>query len=411
LILPSFSIETVNGYLAQKQHLQADPRPGGSAELGGPLRVTRDIVALHATIPTGPYLSLWARIPGFRREHLDEALHQDRSLSRVLCMRYTLHIVPGDEMPFFHQAFAQRRTPAELRSQESLLVQAGHCQEGESGPRLRDLHRCVLEVLTAEGPSTVQEISNAVPALKAKVQHSEGKSYAGAFSLGSRLVPSMCTQGLAVRAHPRGTWRSSLYEYAALADWLPEVDLGSVAPREARAWLVRHYLAAFGPATLRDVQWWTGFPKGETEEALQAMRSELSEVSIENLGGEYLMLSSDAHVMQETVTPRNTYAFLLPGLDPYLMGYRDRSRFLAEEHRDKVFDRAGNALPTAWLNGRVVGAWGQRKRDGTVVLGLFEPVGEEGLALLENEVQHLESFLDGEPLPQRSHSAFTRALV
>jgi len=58
------------------------------------------------------------------------------------------------------------------------------------------------------------------------------------------LVPTMGVLGLLVRARPRGTWRSNLYEYAALSDWLPDVDLESVTPQEARAWLVRRYLAA-----------------------------------------------------------------------------------------------------------------------------------------------------------------------
>jgi hypothetical protein len=92
------------------------------------------------------------------------------------------------------------------------------------------------------------------------------------------------------------------------------------------------------------------------------------------------------------------------------MGYGDRGRFLAAEHRAKVFDRAGNAMPTVWVNGRVVGAWGQR-RDGSVVYGLLESVGEEEQALLEGEVQRLEGFLDGEFLPPRTHTPFTRALV
>ena len=56
------------------------------------------------------------------------------------------------------------------------------------------------------------------------------------------------------------------------------------------------------------------------------------------------------------------------------MGYRDRGRFLDPEHRTKLFDRAGNAVLTVWVNGRLVGAWGQRKEDGCVVYGLFEPV-------------------------------------
>jgi hypothetical protein len=99
------------------------------------------------------------------------------------------------------------------------------------------------------------------------------------------------------------------------------------------------------------------------------------------------------------------------------MGYRDRGRFLAPEHRAKVFDHAGNAMPTVWVNGRVVGAWGQRKAcgeprrtNGSVIYGLLESMGEEERALLEGEVQRLEGFLGGEFLLPRTHTPFTRAL-
>jgi hypothetical protein len=121
------------------------------------------------------------------------------------------------------------------------------------------------------------------------------------------------------------------------------------------------------------------------------------------------MLPDDAHRMRDFVPPDAPFVFLLPGLDPCIMGYRDRHRFLASEHRAKVFDRAGNAMPTVWVSGRVVGAWGQR-RDGSVVCGFFESVSGEEQALLEDEAQRLEGFLGSEFLPPRTQTSFTRAL-
>jgi hypothetical protein len=330
-------------------------------------------------------------------------------LTRVHCMRMTVHAVPSDEVPFFFQAYVERHAQAEFQGWESLLVQAGICQEGEAEALLKQLHRRVLDVLTEKGPSTARQISQAVPELKARIRHDVGKPYEGEFGIGSRLMLTMSVLGLLVRARPRGTWRSNLYEYAALSDWLPDVDPESVTPQEARAWLVRRYLAAFGPATLDDVQWWTGFSKGETEEALGTLKPAAVEVSIEGLGDGYLMLAEDAQRLRDFARPDAPYVFLLPGLDPYIMGYGDRRRFLAAGHRAKVFDRAGNAMPTLWVNGRVVGAWGQR-RDGSVVHGLFEPVGEEERASLAGEVRRLEGFLGGEFLPPRTHTPFTRAL-
>ena len=393
----------VNSYLAHRQHVLP------IARCTDVVHVTREIVALHATDPVGPYLSLWARMVDFRREALEDVLYERRELARVLCMRDTLHIVPSEEIPFFFQAYASHRTPAERATVSALLVQAGICAEGEAEKTLERLQYQVLDVLHGKGPSTVRQISQAVPELQARVRYGVDKPYGGDFSIGSRLVPSMCALGLLIRARPRGTWRSNLYEYAPLSAWLPGVDLDTVAPQEAQVWLVRRYLCAFGPATGDDIQWWTGLSKGDTREALRALGAGVVEVAIEGWGNGHLMLADDAERLREFVPPDTPYVIFLPGLDPFIMGYKDRRRFLAAEHRAKVFDRAGNAVPTVWANGRVVGGWGQRK-DGSVTCGLFEPVGDEERAVLEGKRQQLEGFLDGELLRPRSRTPFTRAL-
>ena len=92
-------VSLVNSYLAHKQHLLPASR------LADVVQVTRDIVALHATAPTSPYLSLWARVPDFQRQEMEGALYERRDLTRVHCMRMTVHAVPSDEVPFFLQAY------------------------------------------------------------------------------------------------------------------------------------------------------------------------------------------------------------------------------------------------------------------------------------------------------------------
>jgi hypothetical protein len=396
-------VPAVNHYLAYKQHLCPGTR------LNDIVQVTRDLVALHATAPTGPTLSLWARGRDFRRADLEEALYERRTLVRVLCMRGTLHAVPRDQVPAFHQAYVERHARAERRRATTLLVQAGLCDKQGADDLLADVQRRVLEVVTERGPCTVRAIGQAVPELHAKVQHSVDKPYAGAFSLGSRLVPGMCALGLLVRARPRGTWRSNLYTYASLAQWLPDVDLHSVTPSEARTWLVHVYLAAYGPATVDDVLWWTGLSKGEVQEGMRALEGELTPITIEGLEGEHWMLAPDASRLATFPPPDCPTVSFLPGLDPYMMGYRDRRRFLDPAHRAKVYDRAGNAVPTVWAEGRVVGAWGQGE-DGGVVYRLFEPLSDEARALLDGEARRLEAFLEGEVLRSPVRTAFTRAL-
>lgn len=63
----------VNGYLAHKQHLLL------TSHLSDAVQVTHDVAALHATGAAGPYFSLWARVPNFQREWLDDDLYEHRT--------------------------------------------------------------------------------------------------------------------------------------------------------------------------------------------------------------------------------------------------------------------------------------------------------------------------------------------
>ena len=379
------ALDQVNWFLLNKQHLA----PGTQGD--DVVRVVEDICVLHATAAPTPYLSLWSRVKGFSRQQLDAELYENRRLVRVLCMRRTLFIFSSEKLPVFFQATkkqVQRRFPSQARR---LLVQAGLCQEGDEAEALERLHQRIVEILADRGPSTVSEIGKLVPEFKIKVKYDEDRPYVGEFSLGSRIVPGMCILGLLVRTKPRGSWRSTLHEYAPLAVWLPDVHLESLRPEEAQPGLVRWYLAALGPATLEDIAWWSGFSKAETRKALSTLDDELVEIEIKGLGGGYLMLEADHQRLQEAQFRIEPTVNLLPTLDPYILGYRDRRRFLPPEHYDQVFDRSGNAFATVWVNGRVVGIW--RELEAAIELLLWEEVESKALV---TEAQRLGRFLSGE---------------
>jgi uncharacterized protein YcaQ len=376
--------ERVNRFLLHKQHLAPQARGHDVLE------TVQDICALHSTAPLTPYLSLWSRVKGFEPEQLDRELYESRNLVRVTCMRATLHIVPSERLPSFFQATKKRQRRG-LRQMGYLLVQSGLCREGEEEPAVQRLLERIAAVVAQRGPSTVAELSERVPELAAKFQYAPDKPYGGEFSVGSQLVPWMCVLGLLVRTRPRGTWRSNLYEYAPLAGWLPDVDLEALTPAEAQARLVRWYLAALGPSTVEDIAWWSGFGKGEAQKALSALGDELVEVEIEGLGERHWMLAADQQPLQEVAPGREPIVNLLPSLDPYIMGYRDRRRFLEREHHDQVFDRAGNAFATVWFGGRVVGVW--REQDATIELLVWEDVDSKALTA---EAQRVGRFLSGQ---------------
>ena len=79
---------------------------------------------------------------------------------------------------------------------------------------------------------------------------------------------------------------------------------------------------------------------------------------------------------------------LLPGLDSTTMGWKQREFYLGP-HAERVFDNVGNAGPTVWTNGRIVGGWSQLDR-GDVVFELFEDVGSEIAAEVANAASALQ---------------------
>lgn len=355
-----FSLEKVNSYLLHKQHL-AEDKPNDDV-----VQTVWDVGGLHATGATVPYLSLWARSATFAKGKLEEALYEKRSLGKVLCMRDTLFILPKELLPVAYQAT--------MKSREALMTRY---LRGSGLSREEYEHRMALILKTlASGAKTSAEIARGIDG-------NHGLKVALAFAPNDWQL---------IRTRPRGTWRSNLYEYSPFALWFPDVDLNSIGPEKAKVQLVRHYLATFGPAKEEDIAWWSGFSKGETKTALEALGKEVANIEISDLDGEFLILVAEIEPLERS-EPGGHRLFLLPSLDPYIMGYKDRERFLAPEHYSKVFDRAGNAMPTIWAEGRVVGVWQEKSPKASLILLLFQEIGAPYLRGVEAEAHRLGKFL------------------
>jgi len=181
-----------------------------------------------------------------------------------------------------------------------------------------------------------------------------------------------------------------------LSEPLPELD-----PETARAELASRWLAAYGPATVTDLKWWTGWTLGQTRTALAAIGA--AEVDLDGTPG--IALGSDLESEREP----KPWAALLPALDPTVMGWKERHWYLGE-HGPALFDRNGNAGPTVWWDGRVVGGWAGRS-DGKVAFRLLEDVGSDALRAIETEAERLERWLDGTKVTPRFATPLAKELV
>jgi hypothetical protein len=117
------------------------------------------------------------------------------------------------------------------------------------------------------------------------------------------------------------------------------------------------------------------------------------ETEVAGLQGTYLVTATDLAQMGQDSDQKYRLTFL-PNLDPCIMGYKDRSRFLHPSKYDRVFDPSGNALPTVWCDGKVVGIWMEDKKLQAIEVLLFDPVAGHLREQMEAEARRLSCFLE-----------------
>ncbi len=296
-------------------------QPGSSI-----IEIATGVVGLHNTSPVSPYLSIRARLPGFSRTALDMEMWDAWSIARFRGMRLTMFILPHDLLEIV--AAATRHISEK---------QAARWLE-ESGLSRLDFNRFEDDVIAAlaDGPLTVR-------GLRQTLDIPQSIDLPG-------IVGRMCDVGKLVGGRPPRNWRSGVRRYHRWEHVLPNVDLHRWDEAAAIRELIYRYVRNYGPVTINDISWWTGFTKRRCRAGLAALN--LVEVEVEGWPGP-LYTATD---MTPTVE-LDSRVHALPMLDPYVQGYRERTRFLLPGRHTFVYDGGGNATATLMQRGRIVGVW------------------------------------------------------
>jgi hypothetical protein len=332
------------------------------------------VVGFHSSDPVTVFLSCWARVEGFRVEDLDEAMYDRKSLIRMLGMRRTLFVQSPGMAAIMNEACTRHLAPSQRSRLISMIENQAVASDGDAW--LEAVEAETLEALASLGEATAAELTRLVPELGRKLVFGEGKTWGGEVGLSTRVLFMLATAGSIVRGRPRGSWRSSQYRWALLDGWL-EGGLAEVDSDWAEAELLRRWLRSYGPGTLTDLRWWTGWTLTKTRRVLERLEVEEVELDEDGVG---LVLADDL----ETPAIGRPSVALLPGLDPSVMGWKEREWFLGP-HQDRLFDRNGNAGPTVWVDGRIVGGWAQTP-SGRISVGLLESVDASAAASIAGEV-------------------------
>ncbi len=355
-----------------------------------PEQVAEAVLALHASDPATVFLSTTARLDRPGSEALDQALYQDRTLVRMHGMRRTLFVVPTDLAPL-----VQSSTTRKVAERERKGLVAFAAEVGFDEAWLARVEQRVLAELGAGGEASGAQLGVKVPELRESMTVSVGKPYEAKATIGVRLLRVLGMEGVIVRGRPVGSWTSGQH-YWALRPALPDLPVA-----EAQAALALRWLAAYGPATVEDLRWWTGWGLREVRSALAACGA----VPVDLTAGEGFTLPDDTDPVPEP----EPWAALLPALDPTPMGWQQRDWYLPTEHRTDLFDRSGNIGPTIWSNGRIIGGWAQRP-DGDLAWELLEPATPATKSAIETELHRLHTWLGPTRITPRFRTPLERRL-
>ena len=355
-----------------------------------PVAAARSVVALHGTDPATTFLAALARMADGSVVDIEKALYDDRSLVRVLAMRRTVFAVPRDLVAACHVGAADTVAREQRRLLEKMLTETGTSKDPARW--LRAVEKVALAAIHEAGEITSAELAKVDKRLETRFVLAPGTKYETTQGLASRLLTLMSAKGEIIRARPRGTWTSTQFRWSTVENWAPDAAT-DISVDDAAAEIARRWLASYGPATEDDLAWWTGWTKARTRAALS--RCEAVEVNLDGQVG--YVLPGDDEPASDDGEP---WVALLPALDPTIMGWKHRDFYLGP-HREQLFDVNGNAGPTVWCNGQVVGGWAQLD-EGEVVVNLLADIGKEATEAVHIVAGSLTSMLGDVRLKARA---------
>jgi hypothetical protein len=343
----------LNRALLERQMLSR--RHAGSVE-----NALERVVGLQAQAPIPPYFGLWSRLDGFQPGDLVELLN-DRRVVRAWLMRGTIHLVTAHDC-----------------LQLSPLVRPVLDRLLSNNPGRRDIDGMEIDELVAVGRRLLEEKPRTAAELRELLHERWPERDAGALASSLLFLTSL------VQTPPRGIWGvGGKPTVTTVESWLGQ----PLAPNPAKEDLVTRYLSAFGPATVNDVQSWSGLTR--LGEVVERLRPRLSTFRDER--GKELFDLPDAPLPDpETPVPVRFVA----EFDNLILSHADRSRIVPEEHRKHIATLNGMVPGTVLVDGFVRGSWKITKirKTATLLIKPYEPIAKPDRAALEDEGSRLLTF-------------------
>jgi uncharacterized protein YcaQ len=331
--------------------------------------VVRDTGGIQAQVMSAAETALWTRRRSTTRAEIQTALFERREIVRTSAMRLTLHLIPARDLSMVIAA---------LRPMSMATLQRWQARVGAKPDHVKGLVDSIVEAL-GDGPRTQQE-------LIACARKKSGKGARAWLEHAWSAVRPAVIDGLIVYGPPRGAEAT----FVRVDEWLPKQPGFEVA--DARAELLRRFLSAFGPATAHDFAKWSGLKTTDARTALDSLREEVVQVSIESAPG--WILRADLDALRRSALDEDAVR-LLGAFDSFLLAHATKEHLVAPRHYKRVYRPQGWISPVVLRGGTIVGVWFPKTAGRTVTLGveLFGRVEPAIRRLVEREAEEMGRFL------------------
>jgi uncharacterized protein YcaQ len=315
-----FTSEQIHAFRLRRHHLLDQ----SAKDL---VTICRDVCGVQAQIMSAAQLQLWARNHAITPETVNVALWKKRSLVKTSLMRQTLHLVPADEFPLYIAAQKGARERAVLSIMARFKITRDEADA---------LSELILEALKG-GPLPRAAITAAV---RRKVSKRVRAWMDKVFT----IVRLPVIDGRVCYGPGEGNQTTLV----RTDQWLPA--LTQVEEVQAQAELLRKYLRAYGPATLKDFAHWSLISMAEVKALRPLVDAEIAEYD----GA--LVLREDVKALQSASFSQSS-VHLLPYFDIYLLAHRFKEHFLKPRFYKRVYRNQGWISPVVLINGEIAGVW------------------------------------------------------
>lgn len=353
----TLSRRALNRALLARQHLL-------ERSAMAPAAMVEHLVGLQAQSPRPPYFGLWCRVEGMRPEHLAGLLERG-GVVRIVLMRSTVHLVSTADAAFLRPLVAPV-LERPLRGGSAWARDLAGCD-------LEEIARAADRLL-AEGPRPLKEIGATL------APRWPGRSPDALAQVARGFLPL-------VQLPPRAVWGATGWSGRPVLQNLQRWPGVTPRPQGTLDELIRRYLGAFGPASVQDVQTWSGLTG--LRAVVERLRAQLL-VFRDEAGREHFDLPGAPRPDPSTPAPVR----LLPAFDNLLLSHAERTRVISDHHRRALATNSAALKGTLLVDGFVAGQWDlvRRAKAAEVVLEPLVPLTREDRTQLEEEARRLLEF-------------------